>query len=151
MSNRSPASAKRSRRGAIQAADGGRCHYCWRELALEQGTEDHIVPLARGGSNYFGNLVWSCKPCNLVKGDGDGSCVCERCQLARWTVLGYTHPRVGDSSRARGEAKAAARAEVRAAEKRDRRLRLAGQRMQQRIGGSDLEALRELHDRLNLP
>jgi 5-methylcytosine-specific restriction endonuclease McrA len=31
-------------------------------------TIDHIVPLARGGTNYEGNLTPACRPCNSSKG-----------------------------------------------------------------------------------
>lgn len=30
---------------------------------------DHVIPLARGGANYCGNLQLLCKPCNLTKSD----------------------------------------------------------------------------------
>ena len=30
---------------------------------------DHVVPLALGGTNYIGNLMPACAPCNRAKGD----------------------------------------------------------------------------------
>lgn len=44
---------------------GHRCIYCQATgpLAL-----DHIVPVARGGSNHPSNLVAACRPCNSSKG-----------------------------------------------------------------------------------
>ena len=46
--------------------DGARCRYC----GTEQGPFhiDHIVPVARGGSDNPDNLGVACKPCNLSKG-----------------------------------------------------------------------------------
>ena len=31
-------------------------------------TVDHVIPLFRGGSNFEGNLVPACRPCNISKG-----------------------------------------------------------------------------------
>lgn len=42
------------------------CHYgCGRTA----DTIDHLIPLVRGGTNYEGNLVPCCKPCNSSKQD----------------------------------------------------------------------------------
>jgi 5-methylcytosine-specific restriction protein A len=40
------------------------CHWCGRIAT----TVDHVLPLARGGSNDLDNLVPSCKPCNYRRG-----------------------------------------------------------------------------------
>jgi hypothetical protein len=74
---------------AVARRDGGWfCHYCGCPLAnfwagqvkdLGDGSvtapdgfrwpeRDHVMPRARGGSNYIGNLVLTCGPCNLAKG-----------------------------------------------------------------------------------
>jgi HNH endonuclease len=45
--------------------DGYRCQYCSSTRRLHV---DHKIPLIRGGSNGFGNLVTSCGPCNQSKG-----------------------------------------------------------------------------------
>ena len=42
---------------------GKTCAYC-DALAT---TVDHVVPLVRGGTNYEGNLVPACRPCNSRK------------------------------------------------------------------------------------
>lgn len=40
------------------------CTYCDAPAT----TVDHVIPLARGGDNYEGNLVPACRPCNSSKG-----------------------------------------------------------------------------------
>lgn len=62
-------------RQAFVTAQGGRCHYCNRPgPSCEVGPDDrpwhldHKTPLARGGQDDEGNLVLSCKRCNLAKG-----------------------------------------------------------------------------------
>jgi CRISPR/Cas system Type II protein with McrA/HNH and RuvC-like nuclease domain len=54
----------------------GLCHYCGDEMSPyvssddsepEHMTIDHIVPLARGGSNRHENLVACCVGCNNLK------------------------------------------------------------------------------------
>ena len=60
------ASRKISRR-ALFARDGWRCVYCG-----EGGgrlTLDHVVPRSRGGDSVWENVVTSCAPCNLRKGN----------------------------------------------------------------------------------
>ena len=43
---------------------GRSCAYC----DAAGTTVDHVVPLFRGGSNFEGNLVPACRPCNISKG-----------------------------------------------------------------------------------
>lgn len=66
------------RRGAIPTEDGlttaewkailelygGRCAYCGSQGA----TQDHVVPVSRGGAHTANNVVPSCRPCNSRKG-----------------------------------------------------------------------------------
>lgn len=42
----------------------GRCTYCGKAGSM---TQDHAIPLARGGSHSIGNLVPACGPCNSGK------------------------------------------------------------------------------------
>jgi excisionase family DNA binding protein len=50
---------------------GGRCHYCQEALhPLRNFTVDHVIPVARGGSNDRSNLVAACRRCNISKGAG---------------------------------------------------------------------------------
>src|SRR5215207_9416700 len=50
---------------------GGRCHYCQEALhPLRDFTVDHVIPVARGGSDDRSNLVAACRRCNSSKGAG---------------------------------------------------------------------------------
>lgn len=44
------------------------CCYCGHQKRPELLTRDHIVPLSRGGSDTWKNVVTACKPCNQKKG-----------------------------------------------------------------------------------
>lgn len=44
---------------------GGCCAYCGSDKRIEI---EHVVPLARGGSNMIANIVPSCRACNQAKG-----------------------------------------------------------------------------------
>ena len=48
---------------------GGRCKICGLPLDINNVVDDHIVPLAEGGSNHTSNLRATCAPCNLGKRD----------------------------------------------------------------------------------
>lgn len=48
---------------------GHSCAYCG-ELT-DQLTQDHVIPLCKGGSHTKENIVPSCKPCNGRKGSKD--------------------------------------------------------------------------------
>ncbi|MBA3833743.1 MAG: HNH endonuclease [Chthoniobacterales bacterium] len=52
-------------RSIVLERDGYSCAYCGSDANLHI---DHVIPLARGGSNTFDNLVTSCGPCNQSKG-----------------------------------------------------------------------------------
>lgn len=45
--------------------DGYICQYCGSEDRLHV---DHKIPLSRGGTNLFENLITACGPCNQSKG-----------------------------------------------------------------------------------
>ena len=55
------------------ARDNYSCQYCGRHRSELRGrqflTRDHILPLSRGGSNAWENVVASCSPCNNRKGN----------------------------------------------------------------------------------
>lgn len=53
-------------RAEIEAfnAHGWHCHYCGSQDNL---TTDHIVSVARGGTDCIGNLIPACKTCNSSK------------------------------------------------------------------------------------
>jgi 5-methylcytosine-specific restriction endonuclease McrA len=54
-------------RRALFARDGWRCVYCG--TASTRLTLDHVVPRSRGGDSVWENVVTSCGPCNLRKGN----------------------------------------------------------------------------------
>ncbi|HEX9693175.1 MAG TPA: HNH endonuclease [Gemmatimonadales bacterium] len=55
------------------ARDGYRCQFCGRsepELGFREClTRDHLVPLSRGGTNEWTNVITACSPCNTRKGN----------------------------------------------------------------------------------
>src|SRR5688500_146096 len=55
------------------ARDDFSCQYCGRHRSELRGrqflTRDHIVPISRGGTNTWENVVTSCSPCNNRKGN----------------------------------------------------------------------------------
>lgn len=54
------------------ARDDYTCQYCGRNKGELKGrqflTRDHILPVSRGGTNSWDNVVTSCSPCNNRKG-----------------------------------------------------------------------------------
>lgn len=83
------ASKKRNRDARLRAAHGqhtasdvaaqfrrqkGRCYYCDCKMTARRNqpntrTVDHVVPIARGGSNGPENIVIACAACNFSKQD----------------------------------------------------------------------------------
>jgi 5-methylcytosine-specific restriction endonuclease McrA len=55
------------------ARDRYRCQFCGRAAVelkpRESLTRDHLVPLSRGGTNDWTNVVTACSPCNTRKGN----------------------------------------------------------------------------------
>jgi len=51
---------------AIQSAYEWRCAYCGKKPA--KLTQDHVIPLSRGGSHTPANIVPACTSCNSSKG-----------------------------------------------------------------------------------
>lgn len=57
-------------RAMVWAKTGGVCHYCGKQTnPFADFTVDHVVPLAKGGTNELDNLVPACRRCNSAKGD----------------------------------------------------------------------------------
>lgn len=54
---------------AVYKRDGFKCHYCGRDakttdVVLEI---DHVIPIARGGTDDPQNLITGCRECNSAK------------------------------------------------------------------------------------
>lgn len=65
---RVPRAAQRKiSRRALFARDNWRCVYCG--TGGGRLTLDHVVPRSRGGDSVWENVVTSCAPCNLRKGN----------------------------------------------------------------------------------
>ncbi len=47
---------------------GRRCCYCGKAFSSSDLNLDHVVPVSRGGTTDWGNIVTACLPCNLRKG-----------------------------------------------------------------------------------
>lgn len=56
-------------RFAVLQRDGFRCRYCGRKPPDIQLQCDHIIPIAKGGSNDQSNLAAACEDCNFGKSD----------------------------------------------------------------------------------
>ena len=54
-------------RRALFARDDWRCVYCGTSSG--RLTLDHVIPRSRGGGSVWENVVTSCAPCNLRKGN----------------------------------------------------------------------------------
>ncbi len=58
----------RAEEKAIWKRSEGKCAICERPTDFDEGEIDHIIPLAKGGTNDFDNLQWLCLRCNRLKG-----------------------------------------------------------------------------------
>lgn len=43
------------------------CHWCGEKFSIDKLTLDHVIPLSKGGSDIWENIVLSCKHCNCSK------------------------------------------------------------------------------------
>ena len=55
-------------RRIVRERDGNRCVYCRNDIRDREWHMDHRYPYSRGGRSHIGNLVTSCRDCNLRKG-----------------------------------------------------------------------------------
>ena len=58
-----------SERSAVYTKTEGHCAICGKFVPYTEFTVDHIVPLAKGGSNDISNLQCACGVCNRIKQD----------------------------------------------------------------------------------
>lgn len=58
-----------TKRNIIYNKNKGRCAICGQFIPYNEFTVDHIIPLAKGGTNSEENLQCACKVCNLIKQD----------------------------------------------------------------------------------
>ncbi len=56
-------------RGNVYARDDYSCQYCETRLPPARLTFDHVIPVARGGTKSWDNIVTCCIACNRLKGD----------------------------------------------------------------------------------
>jgi 5-methylcytosine-specific restriction endonuclease McrA len=56
---------------ALCKAMGYCCAYCGKKFPFKDLTQDHITPLAKGGSHTLSNIIPACKSCNSRKWSGD--------------------------------------------------------------------------------
>jgi 5-methylcytosine-specific restriction endonuclease McrA len=52
----------------MQAAQAHRCYYCHKRCKGKL-TQDHILPLSKGGSHTLHNVIGACRSCNSRKND----------------------------------------------------------------------------------
>lgn len=55
----------------ILVDNGRHCRWCDCALTYETATAEHIIPLARGGTNGLDNMDIACAACNSEHGDGN--------------------------------------------------------------------------------
>lgn len=57
---------------ALYFEQNGRCAYCGIPIYFDierDVSEDHVIPLTRGGSDAIGNILLACRSCNAQKND----------------------------------------------------------------------------------
>jgi len=67
--DRLPASEIKFTRRNIYEHYGYQCCYCGGKFRTNDLNLEHILPKSRGGQSTWNNIVTSCIPCNLKKGD----------------------------------------------------------------------------------
>ena len=60
---------RRKRKRRIYKKTNGKCYLCNNILDFEKMTIDHVIPVSKGGSGLFHNLMPAHEKCNQKKGD----------------------------------------------------------------------------------
>ncbi len=66
--DRTPMAAVRLTRKNLLIRDDYQCQYCAKRPGVRELNVDHVLPKSRSGADSWENLVISCRPCNLRKG-----------------------------------------------------------------------------------
>lgn len=61
----------RSQRAHLYAQQDGMCDRCTVSFRLRDLTDDHFIPISKGGTNALTNRRLVCKKCNSQKSDAD--------------------------------------------------------------------------------
>ena len=56
-------------RSEVYKESEGHCKLCGKFVNYDEFTIDHIIPLAKGGTNEINNLQCACEICNKIKTD----------------------------------------------------------------------------------
>lgn len=51
----------------LYTRDRGICSYCYQSISYDEATNDHLIPLSRGGKTTWENCTLSCQKCNNAK------------------------------------------------------------------------------------
>lgn len=55
-------------RANIYTRDAYTCQYCYQSFSTNELTFDHVLPVSRGGSRNWSNIITCCITCNRKKG-----------------------------------------------------------------------------------
>lgn len=62
-----PDSAETIDLAILWARAKSQCQWCGKKLSLDEAEQDHLIPIAKGGSNATDNIVLCCSECNSHK------------------------------------------------------------------------------------
>lgn len=72
------AGVSKRRKLQVLERDGYSCRYCGKEGDASDFWVDHVLPVFRGGTSDYANLVTACMQCNLRKGSHGGGWLVEQ-------------------------------------------------------------------------
>ena len=56
-------------RRKLYEGQDGKCKYCGGEFSFKEITNDHVIPISKGGSHTKENIALACRLCNSSKGN----------------------------------------------------------------------------------